>query len=142
MNGTAQWYGPDLTCEPIGNLKIIIVTILNWLIRIIYDLKNPLIFIGWYNRYQVSHYYLYDFTSLSRVLLTSTQHPLPIFKKKVIWFLFLMPILNIFEYQFKMDVRTSWYWLYSCFALHKVPNCYRNNPWKFEVDRSILTCRN
>ena len=43
----------------------------------------------------------------------------------------------------KMDVRTSRYWLYSCFAFHKIHNCYRNNPWKFEVDRSILTkCRN
>ena len=27
-------------------------------------------------------------------------------------------------------------------AFHKVPNCYRKNPWKFEVNRSILTCRN
>ena len=27
-------------------------------------------------------------------------------------------------------------------AFHKVPNCYRNNPLKFEIDGSILTCRN
>ncbi len=28
------------------------------------------------------------------------------------------------------------------FAFHKVPNCYRNNPIKFELDRSLPICRN
>ena len=38
---------------------------------------------------------------------------------------------------FKIDVRTSGI-VYRVASLY----CYRNNPWKFEVDRSILTCWN
>ncbi len=40
----------------------------------------------------------------------------------------------------KMDILTFWQWLYSGVAFYKVLNCYRNNPWKFGIDRTILSC--
>ena len=38
---------------------------------------------------------------------------------------------------------TYWFSIidYSCFTFY-VPNCWKNNPFKFEIDRTILTCFN
>ncbi len=43
---------------------------------------------------------------------------------------------------FKMNVRTLWSELQSCYAIYILPNCIRNHHIKFEIYRTVISCLN